>query len=544
LASIRPITGGVTGTNNLTIENIGGDENITFSTGSLNNAGTITHIGAGTGTATISSVIGTNVTGVVQNSASSALVLSGNNTYTGGTTLNAGLLSFANGSLGSSGNITLNGGVLQWGSGNNQNISSRLVLVDGSTATLDTGANSIVFSSAFGGGTTARLVKMGSGSLNLRGNNTFSGGLEILEGSILGGFGGGASATPFGTGAVTIGNAAGGSASAGLVYNADNNKTFTNSIVLAATTTGTLRVATAAASGGAFTATFTGGVTGTNNLTIENIGGDENITFSTGSLNNAGTITHIGAGTGTATISSVIGPNVTGVVQNSASSALVLSGNNTYTGATTVSAGSLIINGNQSAATGVFTVAAGATLGGSGTIGGATTISGTHSPGNSAGVQTFGSNLTYSGTPTVQWELTANTTTQGSPTPVFDQIFVNGNLDFAVPTTLTLNFALAGSGVDWSNGLWANNITGTAGWLLYDVGGTLSNLTNFSISVEDWADGQGDFFNTVRAGSSFSLHQAGNDIYLNYAVPEPSTYALLALAAAGLGAHIMRRRRR
>jgi autotransporter-associated beta strand protein len=232
----------------------------------------------------------------------------------------------------------------------------------------------------------------------------------------------------------------------------------------------------------------------------------------------------------------------TGLIKTG-TNALVLSGNSDYTGATVVSAGTLNINGNNAAATGALTVASGATLGGSGTIGGATTISGIHRPGNSAGVQTFASHLIYSGTPTVEWELASNTTTQGSPTPVFDQILVNGNLDFSVPTTLTLNFALAGSTVDWNNALWANDITGTSGWLVYDVAGALGNFYNLSISVADWADGAGAFLQTVRAGSSFSLYNDGSDIYLNYAVPEPSTYALLVLAASGCGAHFFRRRR-
>ena len=41
---------------------------------------------------TISGIIGGNVTGVVQNSATSTLTLSGNNTYSSGTTVSAGIL--------------------------------------------------------------------------------------------------------------------------------------------------------------------------------------------------------------------------------------------------------------------------------------------------------------------------------------------------------------------------------------------------------------------------------------------------------------------
>jgi hypothetical protein len=39
------------------------------------------------------------------------------------------------------------------------------------------------------------------------------------------------------------------------------------------------------------------------------------------------------------------------------------------------------------------------------------------------------------------------------------------------------------------------------------------------------------------------LYNDGNDIYLTYAIPEPSTYALLSLLGAGLAGRIMVRRR-
>ncbi len=90
------ITGGVTGTGNISLGSgssaVTGAQ-INLSGGAINNIGTITNVGVVTsGTYTISANIGSNVTGVIQNSSAVPLVLSGVNTYTGATAINSGKL--------------------------------------------------------------------------------------------------------------------------------------------------------------------------------------------------------------------------------------------------------------------------------------------------------------------------------------------------------------------------------------------------------------------------------------------------------------------
>jgi hypothetical protein len=105
-----------------------------------------------------------------------------------------------------------------------------------------------------------------------------------------------------------------------------------------------LAITSASTTGHTFT--ISGGITstGTENLTLQaNAAGV--ITLSTAAINNSGTITNSGIGTGTVTISGGIGSNVTAVNQNSSTSALAI------TGALAVNGSGTTINSNGTAAT-------------------------------------------------------------------------------------------------------------------------------------------------------------------------------------------------
>jgi len=214
---------------------------------------------------------------------------------------------------------------------------------------------------------------------------------------------------------------------------------------------------------------------------------------------------------------------------------LTLSGSNSTTGLTSVNAGGLKLNGSIA---GGLNVALIATLSGTGTIGGNATILGTHSPGNSPGAQTFNANLTYEAGSTVNWELIANTT--GSAGVNYDQIIVpNGNLTFSGSTTLALSFNADGSTVDWSDSFWNVN----RAWTVYDLSsGSTSNLSNLIVGGS-LLDAQGDSLSPTERGY-FTTSLSGQDVMLNFvAVPEPATWAM-ALAGLACGGYVVRRRRK
>ena len=253
------------------------------------------------------------------------LVLSGVNTYAGGTVVKSGTLQVAqNLNLGAaSGALSLDGGTLAATASFNTGRAITLGAGSGGINVMGA-ATDLGVTSAIGG--SGALTKLGDGSLTLQADNSYTGGTTISGGILHLGGGGGGSATGSILGNVTN--------NGNLVFNRNNTYTFAGVI----SGTGSIRQ-------------FGGGTTV---LTADN-------SYTGGTTITLGTL-QLGEGAGGSMAGSIVGDVINrsalifnrsnthtyagvisdiGSVTQRGNGTTVLSGDNTYTGGTTIVAGAL-----------------------------------------------------------------------------------------------------------------------------------------------------------------------------------------------------------
>ena len=230
----------------------------------------------------------------------------------------------------------------------------------------------------------------------------------------------------------------------------------------------------------------------------------------------------------------VLSGTISGTVRNdllkTGNGELILTGNNTYSGATLITDGTLRMNGS---ATNSFLtdVRDGGTLGGSGTVAGVQVESnGTLAPGDLRGNASIlnTAELAFTGAGARLAIELGGTTAGGNAPAGYDRVNVTGGVTLAgaqlngslinafTPAATDLFFIIINDGADPVQGAFAQGALVTIGTQLFSISYT------------------GNFTGTP-ATSTFT---GGNDVVLR-AVPEPATAALLLLGAFGLG---MRRR--
>ena len=325
-------------------------------------------------------------------SGTGTLTLTGNNLYSGGTTVTGGLINFAAGNNLGTGTITLDGGGLQWATGNTTDISSRLAPLGAGGATIDTNGNAVRFATGLTG--SGGLTKNGGGALFLLANNTYTGGTTVNGGILHIGAEGGPPGSIVGT--VTVNGddshiAFLSTSSAGnlaITLNGGTGHFFGNSTGANATITAnaasTWFIENSGSGGQARFIVNAGGAFDISPLAIAGT--------TAGSIEGAGAVRlgtkqlSVGANNLSTTVSGVIadgGRNggTGGSLVKVGTGTLTLSGANTFTGGTTVNAGGLVVNGSLASTVTLN----GGMLAGSGTIGGLVANGGMLAPGNSIG---------------------------------------------------------------------------------------------------------------------------------------------------------------
>ncbi|WP_157959132.1 cadherin domain-containing protein, partial [Marinomonas shanghaiensis] len=421
---------------------------------------------------------------IISTNAGNAVALSGDNTFTGGTTLVSGILGLESDTAVGTGVLTIDGGKVR-STGAARIIANDLVVnttftMAGShgltfTGDVDLGGGTRVFNNGLGVGKDLTLSGVisngnlivsssGQGQVILSGNNAYgatsvtAGKLSVAGDSNLGSdivtLNGG---TMMVTGTTTIDNAITIGSSGGTVNNADAvtlsgvvsgtgalTKAGVGTMTLSATNTHTgsvtVSAGTMAVSGGSSIGDDSA-VTVNSGATLSLTGGNETI----GSLAGSGAVSlgyglTVGNASNT-TFSGVISSTNTSGITKVGTGTLTLSGVNTYTGSTTVSAGTLVVTGGSAIDdTSAVTVASGATfkldIGESETVG---SIAGAGTISANGGTLTVGGNNTSTTFSGVIGEYSGGTM---SLTKIG-----NGTLTLTGSNTYTGNTAVLGGGL-------------------------------------------------------------------------------------------------
>ncbi len=461
----------------------------------------------------------------------SSVTLSGANTYTGGTTLNAGVLLLG-------GNTALGTGALTvpYGAAKDEYVFPSLFAVGGArtianaltvNSPLNIGGN---FNLALTGNVSGygELYKVGASTLTLSGaNGSFSGGIYVAQGNLTL-----ASATAAGTGPIRMGTSA------------NPSVTFLLSMLV-------------------------NGISGDNAVDQINLGAGTVLTVN--QTFGAQYLGHINSVSGSASVV-YQGPSI------SSPSRLRLAGSNSYNGSTTINPGIMLTAGHNevfgpgniaanavSLNGGALAVETGVTisnpltlnsgvLGGLGTlqptatlnVGGTTSARTVIAPGfGTTGTLNF-SNATLGATPVLtlsnggvyNWQLLDAMTSGG-----WDVLNVAGTVhinSFDSANLFTLRITPTG-GLEMLSTLVNFNPNQLYSWNVINAT-AITGFAGSQIAVDATAMGgllNGGFF-------SFSLNGASTSLLLNFTpavIPEPSTYALLGLGVIAVLYTVRRRRR-
>ena len=445
--------------------------------------------GSGTSTTFAGLIKDTAGTGSLTMASAGTLVLSGVNTYAGGTNLNAGTVGITNnGSLGT-GAVMFNGGTLQTQAGLT-GFSNAVSLAGAGTVDID--GNSSTFSGPItGAGALTVSNSVSGGVLMLSVANTYSGGTTINSGATVGVN----NTSALGTGAVTF--------NGGTLQTQAGLTGFSNAISLAGA--GTVDI-------DGNSSTFSGPITGAGALTVSNSGSGGVLTLSGANTYSGGTTINTGAtvginntgalGTGAVTFnggtlqtqagltgfsnainltaagtvdqdgnSSTFTGSITGAgaltVSNSASGGVLsLSGANTYSGGTTINSGATVgINNTSALGTGGVTFNGGTLQTQAGLTGFANAIS----LSGAGTVDSDGNSSTFTGPITGAGALTVSNSGSGGV------LALNGSDSYTGGTTINTGATV---GVNNTSALGTGAVTFNGGTLQTQAG-----LTGFSNAI-------------------------------------------------------------